>query len=78
MSIGAAVLVPITLILNYLFTPRFGMFGTAFARLAVYSGVLFGSIILRGASIGSAYGWSEMAKQYAILGAARCAGIRQL
>ena len=74
MSIGAMVLVPITLILNYLLIPRFGMFGAALATLAAYAARFFWIYHFAQRYYPIRYGWSEMVKLYAILGAAVALG----
>ncbi len=75
MSIGALVLVPITLILNYLLIPRFGMFGAAMATLFAYSARFVWIYHSAQRQYRIPYGWSEMAKLYAILGAAVALGL---
>lgn len=74
LGIGAVVLVPLTLILNYLLIPRFGMYGAAWATIAAYTTRFLWIYWFAQNYYPIKYRWSEMAKLYAILGVAVALG----
>lgn len=70
MATGAVVLVPITLILNYLLIPQFGIYGAAWATLTAYATRFFWIYHFAQRYYPIRYQWSDMVKLYAILAAA--------
>jgi O-antigen/teichoic acid export membrane protein len=70
MATGAIVLVPITLILNYLLISRFGIYGAAWATLAVYGFRFCWIYYFAQRNYPIPYQWMEITKLYGILGAA--------
>jgi O-antigen/teichoic acid export membrane protein len=70
MAIGAVILVPVSLLLNYVLISRFGIYGAVWATLAAY-GFRFGWIYYFAQHhYRIPYHWMELAKLYGILGAA--------
>ncbi|MBC7788365.1 MAG: polysaccharide biosynthesis protein [Anaerolineae bacterium] len=74
MASAAIVLVPLTLILNYIFIPRFGLYGAAGATLAAYTARFFWIYYFAQRHYPIRYQWSNIAKLYGILGAAVALG----
>jgi O-antigen/teichoic acid export membrane protein len=70
MAIGAMVLVPVTLILNYVFISRFGIYGAAWATLAACGFRFWWIYHFAQHDYQIPYRWKAMTKLYAILGAA--------
>lgn len=70
MATGAVVLVPVTLILNYLLIPPFGIYGAAWATLAAYATRFFWIYYFAQRYYPIRYQWSGIVKLYAILAAA--------
>jgi O-antigen/teichoic acid export membrane protein len=70
MAIGAVVLVPVTLILNYVLISRFGIYGAAWATLAAYGFRFWWIYYFAQHNYRIPYRWVEMTKLYGILGAA--------
>jgi O-antigen/teichoic acid export membrane protein len=70
MAVGAWVLVPVTLCLNYVLIPRFGIYGAAWATFAAY-GFRFGWIYYFAQhNYRIPYQWTALTKLYAILATA--------
>ena len=69
MATASIVLVPLTLILNYLFIPRFGMYGAAWATFASYLARFFWIYYFAQLYYPIRYQWADIAKLYGILGA---------
>jgi len=70
MATGAVVLVPVTLILNYVLISRFGIYGAAWATLAAYGFRFCWIYYFAQHDYPIPYRWVEMIKLYGILGAA--------
>ncbi|MDQ6770298.1 MAG: oligosaccharide flippase family protein [Gemmatimonadota bacterium] len=70
MANAAIVLVPLTLILNYLFIPQFGMYGAAWATFASYAARFFWIYYFAQRYYPIRHQWTDIAKLYGILGAA--------
>ena len=70
MASGAAVLVPITLILNYVLIPWFGIYGAAWATLAAYATRFFWIYHFAQRYYPIRHDWRDIAKLYGILGGA--------
>jgi O-antigen/teichoic acid export membrane protein len=70
MATGAIVLVPLTLLLNFLLIPTFGAFGAAFATTGAYA-ARFGWIYYHSQRFYPIrQNWTEIAKLYTVLGVA--------
>jgi O-antigen/teichoic acid export membrane protein len=67
---GAVVLVPLTLVLNYLLIPRFGMYGAAWATLVAYTIRFFWIYRFGQVYYPIRYNWASIVKLYGILGTA--------
>ena len=67
---GAIVLVPITLLLNYLLIPQFGIYGAAWATLAAYATRFLWVYLFAQRNYPIRYDWGDIAKLYGILGVA--------
>jgi O-antigen/teichoic acid export membrane protein len=74
MASAAIVLVPLTLALNYIFIPRFGMYGAAWATLAAYAARFFWIYYFAQRYYPIRHQWANVAKLYGILGAAVALG----
>jgi|GEM_PF-4080322 len=70
MAGAAIVLVPLTLILNYIFIPRFAIYGAAGATVAAYAARFFWIYYFAQRYYPIRYQWANIAKLYGILGAA--------
>jgi O-antigen/teichoic acid export membrane protein len=70
MAIGAVVLVPVTLILNYVLISRFGIYGAAWATLAAYGFRFWWIYYFAQHDYRIPYQWTGLTKLYVILGAA--------
>jgi O-antigen/teichoic acid export membrane protein len=70
MGTGAIVLVPVTLAVNYLLIPRFGMHGAVWATLVAYTIRFWWIYHFAQRYYPIRYRWGEMAKLYGVLGAA--------
>jgi O-antigen/teichoic acid export membrane protein len=70
MAIGAVVLVPVTLILNYVLISRFGIYGAAWATLAAYGFRFWWIYYFAQHDYRIPYQWTALTKLYVILGAA--------
>ena len=70
MASGAAVLVPITLILNYMLVPWFGIYGAAWATLVAYATRFLWIYHFAQRYYPIRCDWKDIAKLYGILGAA--------
>ncbi len=67
MASGSLILVPLTLLLNYLLIPRFGMYGAAWATLGAYFARFLWIYHFGQRFYPINYQWAEMAKLYGIL-----------
>lgn len=67
---ASIVLVPLTLILNYFFIPPFGIYGAAGATLGAYAARFFWIYYFAQRYYPIQHQWANIAKLYAILGAA--------
>jgi O-antigen/teichoic acid export membrane protein len=67
LATGSAVLILVTLILNYLLIPKFGAFGAALATFGAYTLRFLWIYYASQASYPVKYAWGEMGKFYAIL-----------
>ena len=67
---GAVVLVPLTLILNYLLIPRFGMYGAAWATFVAYAIRFVWIYNFAQVYYPIRYHWTSIVKLYGILGVA--------
>jgi O-antigen/teichoic acid export membrane protein len=70
MAGASIVLVPLTLILNYLLIPRFGMYGAAWATLAAYAARFLWIYYFSQLYYPIRYQWADMAKLYGIFATA--------
>jgi O-antigen/teichoic acid export membrane protein len=70
MATGAIVLVPLTLLLNFLFIPSFGAFGAAFATMAAYTARFAWIYYYSQRYYPIRQNWAEIARLYAVLAVA--------
>lgn len=70
MASGSIVLVVITVLVNFALIPRFGAFGAAWATTLAYSARFFWIYYFAERYYPIGYGWTDMARLYAVLGAA--------
>jgi O-antigen/teichoic acid export membrane protein len=74
LATGAIVLVPLTLILNYLFIPPFGMYGAAGATIGAYAARFLWTYYFSQRYYPVQHQWASVAKLYGILGGAVAVG----
>jgi len=74
LATAAIVLVPLTLILNYIFIPPFGMYGAAWATLGAYAARFFWTYYFAQRYYPIRHQWGTIAKLYCILGTAVTVG----
>jgi len=70
MAHGSVVLVPVTLLINYLLIPKFGIYGAAWATFVAYTFRFWWIYYFAQRHYPIHYRWEELAKLYGILGAA--------
>lgn len=70
MAIGAVILVPVALILNYVLISRFGIYGAAWATLAAYGFRFWWVYYFAQRNYRIPYQWIELTRLYGILGVA--------
>jgi O-antigen/teichoic acid export membrane protein len=75
MAVSAIVLVPITLALNFLLIPRFGMFGAAWATFGAYTIRFLVIYHFAQQYYPIPYRWTELGRLYLVLGGAGVAGM---
>jgi O-antigen/teichoic acid export membrane protein len=69
MATGSVVLVPLTIILNYVLIPRYGIYGAAWATIIAYLARFLWIYYFGQRYYPIEYRWTDMAKLYGILGA---------